>query len=199
MGAGFRYPSCAIRTGSSRSSAQSRRGPRSQCSIGTPKPALGRSVRLRGTWRASTSRKSHLPRPLRILMPHRQRPRELHDAVVEERNPRLQRDGHAGAVHLGQNIVREIGERVGELHALGCLPKAGRREGGRVAAGGIGLTRHKPARLGPLRDEAAIEARHRLARPGDRPACGPGPPPWPAGGMPANRTKAGRSRPEGRP
>ena len=33
-----------------RSSAQSRRPPRSQLSIGTPKPILGRSIRLRGTY-----------------------------------------------------------------------------------------------------------------------------------------------------
>ena len=53
---------------------------------------------------------------------HRQRPREPHDAMVQERNPGLKRDGHAGAIDLGQNIVRQIGERIGELHALGRLP-----------------------------------------------------------------------------
>src|SRR6266404_6966414 len=42
-------PSASSRRGSSRSAAQSRNGPRSQRSIGTPKPIFGRSTRTAGT------------------------------------------------------------------------------------------------------------------------------------------------------
>ena len=38
--------------------------------------------------------------------------------MIEQRHPRLERDGHRRAVDLGQDIVGKIGQRIEILHAL---------------------------------------------------------------------------------
>ena len=38
--------------------------------------------------------------------------------MIQQRDADLEADRHAGAVHLGQDVVREIGHRIQELHVL---------------------------------------------------------------------------------
>jgi hypothetical protein len=45
-----------------------------------------------------------------------QLPGKLDNAVVQQWNARLETHGHAGAVHFGQNVVRQIIEQIGEHH-----------------------------------------------------------------------------------
>lgn len=67
IGTRSRLPSPLSRDSSSRASAQSRNGPRSQASSGTANPVLGRSKRGCGTYLYSTWRRIHLPCLSRIL------------------------------------------------------------------------------------------------------------------------------------
>ena len=103
------------RRSSSRSSAQSRNGPRSQASIGTPKPILGRSIRCFGHVAVEDLAQDVLALAVPDLGRHRQPPGKFDDPVVEERHPAFEADRHARAVDLGEDVVGQIGERV-EIH-----------------------------------------------------------------------------------
>ena len=60
--------------------------------------------------------------PFALAAPHlearRQPPGQLDDAVIEDRHAHLERDRHAGAIDLGENVVGKISQRVEILHAL---------------------------------------------------------------------------------
>src|SRR5712692_4801930 len=47
-----------------------------------------------------------------------QLPGKLDNAVVQQRNARLETHSHAGTVHFGENVVRQIIEQIGEHHEL---------------------------------------------------------------------------------
>ena len=58
-----------------------------------------------------------LPPPLRVQeIGRRQRPSEFCHAGVQQRRAHFETDGHAGAVYLGQDVVRQIADVVVERH-----------------------------------------------------------------------------------
>ena len=57
----------------------------------------------------------------------RQPPGEFHDAMVEQRHPHFERDRHARAIDLGENVVGKIGGGVEILHAVERIGRAWRR------------------------------------------------------------------------
>jgi hypothetical protein len=63
---------------------------------------------------------SQEPLPLPVSDFHRQgqSPRQLCDPMVEEWRAGLEADAHRGAIDLVQNVIRQVGERVPEHHAM---------------------------------------------------------------------------------
>src|SRR5437867_1922468 len=70
------------------------------------------------TWHAAIQRlpKDPLSPPVADLEAARKSPAELHQTVVEQGDPRLEADRHAGPVHLGQEVVWQVTALVREHH-----------------------------------------------------------------------------------
>ena len=71
--------------------------------------------------------------------------------MVEERHPNFQADGHAGAVHLGQDVVGQIANGVQDLHALHRIVESRRRGRGRLVS-----AKYQPAGVDARSGEMAI-------------------------------------------
>ena len=105
----------ASRAGANSASAHSRNGPRSQASIGTPNPILGRSIRRLGNVAIKHAPQQPFALTAAPLEGERQCPGILDHPMVEQRNAALQAHRHRGAIHLGQNIVGQISDHIEEL------------------------------------------------------------------------------------
>src|SRR5216684_4311174 len=85
-----------------------------------------------------------------------QLPGELDNAMVQQWNARLKAHGHAGTVHFGENVVRQIIEQIGEHHELfeGGNPRwrGNRLENG---VGFVGVQNHA-RRIFPMRESTQI-------------------------------------------
>ncbi len=68
------------------------------------------------------------PHAVADLQSRGQRERVLDERMVEQRDARLERDGHASPVHLGQNVSGEVGGDVHEHHLRREVPGAGGHE-----------------------------------------------------------------------
>ena len=83
--------------------------------------------------------------------------------MVEERHPRLQGDRHRGAVDLGEDVVRQIGNAVGILHPRQLVGEARPRLfAERRRSRRRGALHQRPC-LGPRRDQRAVVAGRILA------------------------------------
>jgi len=86
----------------------------------------------------------------------RQAPGEFHHPVVQQGHARLEADGHAGAIHLHQDVVGEVHDGVAIHHAMGDLPQ-GRAAIGIVESGqGIGSLDHHRLRGSPVREQLRV-------------------------------------------
>ena len=99
---------CSAAPADSVSSISSRSGPRSQSCAGISKPIFFRCRIAGGSLPFIRSFKITFWRVPRILKSSRQRGGELHDAVIQKWRPHFDRMRHAHAVHLHQNVVRQI-------------------------------------------------------------------------------------------
>jgi hypothetical protein len=86
----------------------------------------------------------------------RQRPGEFNDAMIQERRANFERDCHRGAVDLLQNIVRQIGRGVEQLHALKEALASGRC-GPRQIDRMLGQAMRQSGRIGTLAHQAQID------------------------------------------
>ena len=88
--------------------------------------------------------------------PRREPPGKLDHPMINDWHPRFERYCHTGAVHFGQNVVRQIGHGVEILHALDVI---GHETSGLVRRNdsrGLGSAVHNVARLVKLREELEI-------------------------------------------
>ena len=93
---------------SSTSRAKPASSPRNQRAIGTAKPCFCRSMIESGsTPRIACLNRYFVVPPLQAE-PRRNRRRELHQLVVEQRRPRLQRMRHRHPIDLGEDVEREV-------------------------------------------------------------------------------------------
>ena len=114
------------------------------------KPRLRLSSTKSGTWSRAASRSTCLPCSRRTLCARRDARAELHQLVVEERHPHLERAGHRGAVEVGEHVVDQAEPRVQVERGLE------RRGAGRAG--------QAPAQHAPRRRRRARRARRRTGR-----------------------------------
>ena len=101
-------PVAAIASGVSVSISSARSTPRNQSCVGMSKPVFLRFSTVSGSLPRISSRSTNFCCDPADLQPLRQRCRELHNPVIQERRTHFQRMRHAHPVRLVQNIVRQV-------------------------------------------------------------------------------------------
>ena len=108
ISATLKSPLFAREPSDNRSAAQSDRGPRIQSPIGIANPAFGRSTRFLGTYLWRMRRRIILPFAALDQRGTRKTPRIFHHAMIKQWHTRFQRNCHAGAIDLGEDVVGQI-------------------------------------------------------------------------------------------
>ena len=94
----------------------------------------------------------------------RQAPRMLDHPVIEQRHARFERVGHAGPIHLGQDVARQVGAEIRELHPLHLASESGVEPGRLQPSGTAAFPRNQLRIQRPVRDEPGIDLVESLER-----------------------------------
>ena len=116
----------------------------------------------------------HLPQqPLALAVAQLQRlrqpPGKLHHPVIQEGHAAFQRHAHRGPVHLHQDVVGHVGQRIQRHHLLHAIQPAQVGPVARHQRGRLPPVDHHRRRVGPVADKAQVQvldgARAHDARP----------------------------------
>ena len=142
-----------------------------------------------GTSPVIASRSSHLPDAVALLHAAGQRHREFHDVMVEQRHARLERDRHAHAIDLRQDVARKVRRQVDGGHLRQKIAPRHRRERRREQrVHRRDASRQRGAQHPALAHVRGHGDRRRVSRPAACATC-------PAGGSVRVRHAAGAPRP----